>query len=311
MELLTAFGSIFSIVIMIAIGWVLTKKQWIDKSGARLLSRIVINISLPAMMINNLISDFNRDKLLNLGRGLIIPIISIFFTYLIGKVVIKLLKISDNRKGTFLSMFFVSNTIFIGMPVNLALFGDESIPYILLYYIANTTFFWTIGVFEISKDGESENKVFLSMNTVKRIFSPPLMGFLVAIVLIFLAIPIPKFMMDTCRYLGNLTTPLSMLFIGNTMYYIDLKGLKIDKDMILVILGRFIISPFLVIVLCEFYTLPLLMKKVFIIQAAMPVMTNTAIVAKNYDADYEYAAIMITLTTILSLFIIPIYKVLL
>lgn len=43
----------------------------------------------------------------------------------------------------------------------------------------------------------------------------------------------------------------------------------------------------------------------------MPVMTNTAIMSKAYDADYEYAAIMIALTTILSLIIIPIYKLIL
>ena len=53
------------------------------------------------------------------------------------------------------------------------------------------------------------------------------------------------------------------------------------------------------------------MKKCFIIQSAMPVMTNTAIISRAYDADYKYAAIMVTITTILSLFIIPIYKIIL
>ncbi|WP_315116177.1 AEC family transporter [uncultured Clostridium sp.] len=312
MELLTAFGSIFSIVIMISIGYFLTQKEWIDNGGAKLFSKIVINVSLPAMMINNLMNDFDREKLLSLGRGLIVPFLSIALTYLLGKIFIKVFNITPNRRGSFLSMFFVSNTIFIGLPVNLALFGSESIPYVLLYYIANTTFFWTIGVFEISKDGKGESQGLLSMNTIKRIFSPPLMGFIVAIILILLAIPVPKFAMDTCKYLGNLTTPLSMMFIGNTIYHIDLKGMHFNKDVWGILLGRFIISPLMVVLLCKVFPLPdALMTKVFIIQAAMPVMTNTAIVSKSYDADYEYAAIMITITTILSLFIIPVYKILL
>ncbi|SFB11071.1 AEC family transporter [Clostridium frigidicarnis] len=311
MELLTAFGSIFSIIIMIAIGYILTKKEWIDKAGAKLFSKIVINVSLPALMINSLMADFDRAKLLSMGKGLVVPFLSIGLTYLIGKIFIKVFNVTPKRRGTFLSMFFVSNTIFIGLPVNLALFGSESVPYVLLYYIANTTFFWTIGVFEISKDGGGETQGFLSMNTIKRIFSPPLMGFIVAIILILLAVPVPKFVMDTCRYLGNLTTPLSMLFIGNTMYYINLKGIQFNKDVWGVLLGRFIISPLLVVLLCKFFPLPGLMASVFIIQAAMPVMTNTAIVSKSYDADYQYAAIMITISTVLSLFIIPIYKILL
>ncbi|WP_053956529.1 AEC family transporter [Inediibacterium massiliense] len=309
MELLTAFGSIFSIIIMIGIGYILTYKGWMDKSGAGLFSKIVIHISLPAMMLYNLMSDFDRAKLLSLGKGLIIPFVSIALAYVLGKIFIKIFNITPNRRGSFLSMFFVSNTIFIGLPVNLALFGSESVPYVLLYYIANTTFFWTIGVFEISKDGEEEPKRFLSVDTIKRICSPPLMGFIVAIFLIVLSIPVPKFMMDTCKYLGNLTTPLSMLFIGNTIYYIDMKGISFDKDVWGVLLGRFIISPLLVIGLCTFFPLPELMQKVFVIQAAMPVMTNTAIVSKSYHADCQYSAIMITITTILSLLIIPIYKI--
>jgi predicted permease len=53
------------------------------------------------------------------------------------------------------------------------------------------------------------------------------------------------------------------------------------------------------------------MTKVFIIQAAMPVITQSAIIAKAYGADYEYATVMVTVTTIISIVFIPIYMVLL
>ncbi len=51
------------------------------------------------------------------------------------------------------------------------------------------------------------------------------------------------------------------------------------------------------------------MKQVFILQAAMPVMTNAPVVAKLYRADADYAAIMVTETTLLSLVVIPILMV--
>ena len=50
---------------------------------------------------------------------------------------------------------------------------------------------------------------------------------------------------------------------------------------------------------------PVLMKQVFILQSAMPVMTNAPVVAKLYHADEKYAAIMVTETTLLSLIVIP------
>jgi predicted permease len=117
--------------------------------------------------------------------------------------------------------------------------------------------------------------------------------------------------MDTCKYIGNLTTPLSMLFIGVVIHSVKIRDIRPDRGMAAVLIGRFLITPFLAIVLCRQLALPLLMKKVFVIQAAMPVMTQTSIIAEAYGADYEYAAVVTTVTTIISLVSIPFYMFLL
>ncbi|WP_411679565.1 AEC family transporter [Clostridium thailandense] len=311
MAVVNALGSVLSIVIMITVGYVLTSKGWFDEKTSKVFSRLVCNVSLPCLMISDLMGNFDKDKLNSLGKGLIIPFTSIALCYLIAIIVSKIIKVDKNRIGTFRSMFFVSNSIFIGLPVNLALFGSKSIPYVLLYYIANTSFFWTIGAYGISADGQSKKSSIFSKETLKRIVSPPLMGFVVALVFITLNVKLPQFIMDTCKYFGNLTTPVSMLFIGITIYSVDTSEIKINIDMVAIIFGRFIISPILIFVMAYYFPVPELMKKVFVVQAAMPVMTNTAIVARSYGADHKYATIMTVVTTISSLVFIPIYMVLL
>ena len=52
--------------------------------------------------------------------------------------------------------------------------------------------------------------------------------------------------------------------------------------------------------------MPQLMKQVFILQSAMPVMTNAPVVAKLYGAGADYAAIMVTESTLLTLLVVPI-----
>lgn len=311
MVVLNALGSVLSIVIMVSVGFALTAKGWFDERTSKIFAKLVCNLALPCLMISDLMGNFDKDKLSHLGKGLLIPFWSMIVCYLISVVVSKIIKVKKGRIGTFRSMFFVSNSIFIGLPINMALFGSKSIPYVLLYYIANTTFFWTIGAYGISKDGQSSNVSILSKETLKRIISPPLMGFIFAIILILLNIQLPKFIIDTCKYFGNLTTPLSMLFIGITIYSVDIKKVRISIDMLTVLLGRFIVSPVLIFAAGHYFTVPILMKNVFVIQAAMPVMTNTAIVAKSYNADCEYATIMTVVTTILSLVFIPIYMMIL
>lgn len=65
--------------------------------------------------------------------------------------------------------------MFIGLPVNLALFGEKSIPAVMLYYMVNTTFFWTLGVHNIVQDTLSDTKnktsVFFSGSTEENFFS--------------------------------------------------------------------------------------------------------------------------------------------
>lgn len=314
MIVLNALGSILSIVIMITIGCILTYKKWFDQKTASIFAKIVCGLSLPCLMISDIIGNLDRTKLAHLGKGVIIPFSSMAITYLIAIVVSKVIKVKKGRIGTFRSMFFVSNSIFIGLPVNMALFGSKSIPYVLIYYIANTTFFWTIGSYGICADGQNnqgKHPSIFSKETLKRIFSPPLMGFIVAIILIALNIHLPKFILDTCKYFGNLTTPLSMLFIGITLYSFRLEKMKMDKDMVAVLVGRFLVSPILIFISAYYWPVPILMKKVFVIQAAMPVMTNTAIVAKSYNADYKYATVMTVVTTVLSAVVIPLYMVIL
>jgi malate permease and related proteins len=304
MIILNSLESILSIFIMIYIGYFLCGRGWFNEDTGKLFSRIVMNISLPPMMLSNMMTSFDKEKLAQSGIGLFIPFASMIICYFIGKILVNTAKIRPERHGLFEAMFFASNTIFMGLPINLALFGEKSVPYVLLYYIANTTLFWTIGIYSISK---TESSRILSLETVKRVFSPPLLGFLAAIVFILLNMKLPLFVMDTCKYLGNLTTPLSMMFVGITLYSINVKDIKVDKDMTAILLGRFLLGPLVVLLLGRFIPVPALMKKVFVIQASMPVITQCAIVSRAYKSDYKFAAVAVTLSTLASIIFIPLY----
>lgn len=311
MVVFDALQSVLSIIIIIGIGYLLTVKGWFDEGTGKLFTKVVVNISLPALMLSNLMSTFDRNALLAAIGGVVIPFASMLISFGIAIIISYIMKIEKGRRGTFQTMFFVSNTIFMGMPVNMALFGEQSTPYVLLYYIANTTLFWTLGIYLIQRDSGKREGGLISMQTIKGIFTPPLMGFLVAVVLIMFGIKLPRFVMDTAKYLGNITTPLSLLFIGITFRSISFKDMHFSKDMAAILIGRFIISPFVVIGLANLMGVPWIMKAVFTIQAAMPIATQASIVSKAYDADYRYATIMVTVTTTASLIIIPIYRALL
>ncbi|MFP4661746.1 MAG: AEC family transporter [Halanaerobiales bacterium] len=148
----------------------------------------------------------------------------------------------------------------------------------------------------------------ISFSTLRRIFSPILASYIISIILILLEINLPKFILDTCKYMGNLTTPLSMLIIGTIIYSINLSDLKFGKDMLAVTLGRFVVTPLFILIMLRFFPVAQsLMAKVFLLESAMPAMTTIAIVGQAYGADHEYATVKITTTILISIVVIPLY----
>ena len=306
---LRSISGILVILGMIIVGFVIGEKGWFDDKSRGLLAKLVTQVALPCYMLYTITQRFTAGDLLKMLPALRFPALSMVILLGIATAVARIFAVRQDRRGLFISMFFNSNTIFVGLPINQALFGDASIPYVLIYYMCNTTFFWTLGTYLIQRDGEGEAQFDLK-TSLKKVFSPPLMGFLLGLVLVMLQIKFPAFLASDLQYLGNLTTPLSMIFIGLSVSHIGLKQLVLKKDQQLILLGRFVVAPLLMATVVYWAPLPSLMKQVFIIQSAMPVMTNAPVVARLYGADSDYAAVMVTETTLATMVVVPILMVL-
>ena len=306
---LRSISGILVILGMILVGFVIGEKGWFDDKSRGLLAKLVTQVALPCYMLYTITQRFTAADLLKMLPALRFPALSMVVLLGIATGVARIFAVKQDRRGLFISMFFNSNTIFVGLPINQALFGDASIPYVLIYYMCNTTFFWTLGTYLIQRDGEGEAQFDLK-TSLKKVFSPPLMGFLLGLVLVMLQIKLPAFLASDLQYLGNLTTPLSMIFIGLSVSHVGVKQLVLGKEQLLILLGRFLVAPLLMASIVYWVPLPSLMKQVFIIQSAMPVMTNAPVVARLYGADSDYAAVMVTETTLATMVVIPILMLL-
>lgn len=307
--MLQAYVKIFAIFALMFLGYFLSYKQWFSNRTADVFSKLVLNIALPFNMFLNMTANFSRDEFLTLFSGMIIPVISMTATFIISLLYRKLAKVTPSRQGTFTAMFTYSNTIFIGLPINLAIFGEKAIPYALLYYIVNTTFFWTLGIYEIAQDNPDIEKARITFHPLvllKKIFTPALLGFIIGLLWVLTTFDVPKFIASFGGYLADLTTPLSMFVIGIIIYFSGLKNLKMNKDIFGVLLGRFVFSPVIVWLLGFVFPVPPLMLAVFMIQSSMPVQNSIAILARNYNADEEFGASSLGYSVLVYLVYIPI-----
>lgn len=224
-------SGIFEVALIAGLGFFLAKKGWFWENAAKDLTRLTMTVALPPLMIHSLYANFTHDALLAAAPDLVLPFVSIFASYLAGHVLASLLHISKGRRGIFICTCCIANAIFIGVPVNVALFGEASVPSCMLYYLANTTMFWALGAYLIIRDAGGEHRFTLKEMLLK-LRTPPLMGFAAGVILLLANVPIPHFAMAAMKYVGGMATPMALMVIGIQMSRIPFSSIHFDKDLV-------------------------------------------------------------------------------
>lgn len=311
---LLSLNCVVILLILGGAGYITAAKGWYDATSRALMARLVTFLSLPAYLFSSVMQTLTHDELLMLAGAMITPFVSIWTCFFISRLIARFCHIDTVHSGIFSSAFTATNNMFIGVPVSLALFGEEAMVPTLLYFFANTTFFWTVGNYLEAVDGltaaKKQTPKIFSLATLRRVFAPPLIGFLTAIVFILIDFTPPSAIMDAARYMGGITTPLALVFVGCMLYNIGIRNIRVTKDMWWVYIGRFVICPLVCLGLTYMLPIPPLFAKIYVIQAALPCITQIAVLAEYHHADVKFATTAVASTTLFSLGILPIWMIL-
>lgn len=312
----TSIQSVLAIMFMIAIGYFADQKNWFDQQFSKSLSKIIMQVALPASIFMSMMEHFKPNQLANLSIGLIYSILSISIGLLLASLIVSFLKLSKGQRGLMITAMNFANTVFIGMPLNEALFGTISIPYLLVYYIVNTIMLWTVGVWIIAADDPTINskgqKVKFDWH---HLIPAPLWGFIVALPFIF--IPWLKthllisFVTTTLSKIGGLVTPLSLIYIGIMLSNFGLKNMKFDRSVIVTLFGRFVTAPIIMTILIFIgaqagLTIIPVFYKTLIIQAATPTFAVLPVLATTYHSDVQFATNIVVTSSVLFIIVVPI-----
>ena len=317
MVLLQAFTGVLSLLLVVGVGYVLAGRGWFPPAVKSLLPRLVTNVALPPFLMCTILRSFGREDLWHMLEGALLPLLAMVLMYALAFGVGRAAGVERRHFGLFCACVSNPNTIFIGIPVNMALFGEEAVAYVLLYYFASTSFFWTVGNYAISRDERAPGAAAPEAHghpqgkRRKALVSAPVFGFLAGVSLSLLHVELPGFLLEAARLVGSLTTPLALIYIGVTLHEMDLSHLRITRDMALALTGRLAVSPLVVWALLPLFGLPPLMGKVFVMQASLPVLMQVAILSGYYNTDPEFGSLMVSLSTLACAVTIPFYMLLL
>ena len=280
---------------LIAVGYIMGRIGLMKKEHKSFVIKLLVNISVPCMCIHNVFTDFSVELIKSAGALLLAPMLFNIAMILIALAVAKAMKISRKRFGGFVVMCAMSNSLFVGYPVCTELFGAEGTPYVMCFYIGATMIYMSAG--------ESR----LSIKEIgKKLASPPLISLLAAVALLLMGVKLPSLFESFTKYMGNTVTPLALIYIGFLIYETGLKNLKPDAGIWVVSGMRFIISPLIMLLMCRVFNIGGMAQSVFMIEAAMPVMTQSVVVSAYAGADEKYNALGMGFTSILCLIAVPV-----
>ena len=300
MEFSAITESVLSLFIIMLVGVYGSKKGIITNDLNKGLTDILIKIALPFMIVSSFMFTYDDTIKTNvlktfyysLGAYAIMGIVSF----------IMLFPVKNNKKTVLHFANIFVNTGYVGFPVLNSIFGAEGIIYGSILNLFFVIFVWTYGIMLYKGNLE---KGYLKNEMLSLLFNPSIIAVIIGIIIMVFDIKIEGALLQSIKSIGTITGPLSMLIIGVILSKVKIKQHLKDWTVYYGIIIKLLFIPVVI------YLMSLLTgdssKAAYsvIIMTAMPASAMTSIFAETYDKEKEFAAIIVSATTLISLITVP------
>ena len=291
---------------LVVVGFIAGKLGYLGGDFDRQLSRLVINITCPALILSSAMTGTLPD------RRYILPLLLIsILTYLVltaaGFLLPRYLTKDRSHQGPIGFALIFGNVGFMGYPVVASIFGYEAVFYAAVLNVVNTFAVFTIGTMLItgaSSDRERFEK--------KVLYSTPMLAAYLTMAIVALRIDnIPTAISQPLTMLGNITVPAALLIIGSSMSQLSLRTMLGNQTVYATTLLRLAILPVGIHFLMKLMGFAPLVVNINTLVIAMPVATYGTILCLKYGKDTTMITEVTFVTTLASVITIPILVTLL
>jgi len=301
LEISAITESVVSLFIIILVGVYGSRKKIITAEINKGLTDILIKIALPFMIVSSFMFTYDDTIKSNVLKT---------FYYSLGAYAVMaassyflLLPVKSNKKTILHFANIFVNTGYVGFPVLNSIFGSEGVIYGSIFNMFFVIFVWTYGI--MLYKGKLE-RGYLKNEIISLMFNPSIIAVAVGIVIMVFDIEIKGALLSSIKSIGNITGPISMFIIGVILSNVKIKHHLKDWTVYYGIIIKLIIIPIII------YLISLLLKDSskavysVIIMTAMPASAMTSILAESFNKEKEFAAIIVSATTLISLITVPV-----
>lgn len=305
---LTQMLMLFFIVLC---GFVARKRRMTDDSFDGNLSKLVMTITLPATILNSVLSnpDLPSDEIIlrMLAYAAIYFVVIASCATLIMQTVYR--RLGRGTRGAHAFMMVFGNTGFLGYAVLASVLDQGAVFYAAVFNIVFNIVLFSVGVFfVVGEEGQRGQRRSLSSQIkalARTLVRPVMLASYASVALALLHINDVGPIGQTCELLGGMTVPAAMLIIGSSLAKMPLREMLFDTWSYLTVAIRLVVVPVGVYFLFGLFVRDSYVLAILVLLAAMPVASNGTMLALAYNGDTRTMARGTFLSTVFSLVTLP------
>jgi malate permease and related proteins len=303
-ETSTVLQAVIPVFAIAAVGLFIRKLNWLTEEADQSLVRVTVNLLMPCLILD---SALGNPALAQFGNLLLAPALGIA-TVAVGIVLAYYARplhgISDGRqRRTYAVAVGMHNYGYVPLPLALLLFDKQTAGVLFLHVVGVEVAMWTMGVLVIS--GSS------SRFDWRKIINGPLIAIILALLLNALGwnSRVPTVVNTTMHWLGQCSIPMALILIGAIMAdhlkeFHSSHGWRVIASSVLL---RLAVLPLLFLLAARYLPTTLELKRVLVLEAAMPAAVFPIVLSKHYGGDPPTAMRVVLGTTVVGLITIPLW----
>lgn len=296
------FLTILPVFAMIALGAGLRRTRLITETAETSLFNLVVMVATPCLIFESVATN---PALRQPGNLLLPPLLGFGLTLLsmaLGWYVARGLGLTiGHGLRTFALAVGLTNYGYLPLPLMDAMFGPESRAVLLVHNVGLEAAIWTGGILVVSGLSPLEGW--------RKLINAPVISLLLAVAanLTGVADHLPQRVMNFVHALAVCAIPLGLIMTGVSLepHFADPKQLVNPRVTLIAWLLRLGVLPLLLLSAARWLPCSLELKRVLVVQAAMPSAVVSVIVARVYGGQPLVAVQIVLGTTALALFTIP------
>ena len=316
MDIQVVISQMAVLFLLIAAGYVFGKIKMLTPDGVKVLSKVVINISTPSVILNSVLGDTGGISGGKTAHFILMVLLVYMLFFLIAMPAARALGSGEveggwgmgsgdegsavrfrGNSGIYTSMIVFGNVGFMGYPVVQAIFGDRAMFYAVLLNVIFNMLIYSVGIIMIS--GKKENV------RLKVIVNATFVASVISLIIAFTGFRAPFVITETVRIAGGINTPCAMLVIGATLAQIPVGHVFIKWRLYIIALLKMIAIPVITWLIFKQFITESMLLGLLVVLSGMPIAAAVPMIAVEYGGDEHLASGGVFLTTLLSAATIP------